>query len=115
MTLTPQRLFNNITEVEELKTNYKDVNDHKIDFMGKTKATVKRNSGITFQLPLLITEGNITMLMGLDWMKRLNLQLHRNKKLPQVKINLEEDAKNITTKRKTSTNSLTRPNSRRNK
>ena len=66
MTLIPQRFFNNITEVKELKTNYKDVNDHKIDFMGKTKATVKRKSGITIQLPFLITKGNATMLMGLD-------------------------------------------------
>ena len=29
VTLIPQRLFNKYTEVEELKTNYKDVNDNK--------------------------------------------------------------------------------------
>ena len=64
-TLIPQRLFNKITEVKELKTNYKDVNDNKIDFLGQTKALVKTNS-TTLQLPLLITKTNITPLMGLD-------------------------------------------------
>ena len=70
VTLIPQRLFNKITEVEELKANYKDVNDNKIVFLGQTKALVKTNS-TTLQLPLLITKANITPLMGLDWMKRL--------------------------------------------
>ena len=65
VTLIPQRLFNKITEVEELKTNYRDVNDNKIDFLGQTKALVKTNS-TTLQLPLLITKANITPLMGLD-------------------------------------------------
>ena len=58
--------------MEELKTNYKDVNDNKIDFLGQTKALVKTNS-TTLQLPLLITKTNITPLMGLDWMKRLGI------------------------------------------
>ena len=30
VTLIPQRLFNKYTEMEELETNYKDVNDNKI-------------------------------------------------------------------------------------
>ena len=75
VTLIPQRLFNKITEVEELKTNYKDVNDNKIDFLGQTKALVKTNS-TTLQLPLLITKTNITPLMGLDWMKRLGITVN---------------------------------------
>ena len=75
VTLIPQRLFNKITEVEELKTNYKDVNDNKIDFLGQTKALVKTNSK-TLQLPLLITKTNITPLMGLDWMKRLGITVN---------------------------------------
>ena len=75
ISLIPQRLFNKITEVEELKTNYKDVNDNKIDFLGQTKALVKTNS-TTLQLPLLITKTNITPLMGLDWMKRLGITVN---------------------------------------
>ena len=75
VTLIPQRVFNKITEVEELKTNYKDVNDNKIDFLGQTKALVKTNS-TTLQLPLLITKTNITPLMGLDWMKRLGITVN---------------------------------------
>ena len=75
VTLIPQRLFNKITEVEELKTNYKDVNDNRIDLLGQTKALVKTNS-TTLQLPPLITKANITLLMGLDWMKRLGITLN---------------------------------------
>ena len=83
VTLIPQRLFNKITEVEELKTNYKDVNDRsnyyfvnvKIDFLAQTTALVKTNS-TTLQLPLLITKANITPLMGLGWMKRLGITLN---------------------------------------
>ena len=75
VTLIPQRLFNKITEVEELKTNYKDVNDNRIDLLGQTKALVKTNS-TTLQLPPLITKANITLLMGLDWMKQLGITLN---------------------------------------
>ena len=75
VTLIPQRLFTKITEVEELKTNYEDVNDNKIYFLRQTKALVKTNN-TTLQLPLLITKANITPLMGLDWMKRLGITLN---------------------------------------
>ena len=75
VTLIPQRLFTKITEVEELKTNYKDVNDNKIDFLGQTKALVKTNS-TTIQRPLILTKTNITPLMGLDWMKRLGITVN---------------------------------------
>ena len=75
VTLIPQRLFNKITDVEELKTNYKDVSDNKIAFLGQTKALVKTNN-TTLQLPLLITKANITPLMELDWMNRLAITLN---------------------------------------
>ena len=52
-----------------MNTDYKDVNDNKIEFVGQTNATVKTNK--TLQLPLLITRANITPLMGLDWKNRL--------------------------------------------
>ena len=40
-TLTPQRIFNNITKVEKTNINYKDVNDNKVEFVGQTKATLR--------------------------------------------------------------------------
>ena len=75
VTLIPQRLFNKITEMEELKIKYKDVNYNKIDFLRQTKALVKSNS-TTLQLPLLNTKANFTPLMELDWMKRLGITLN---------------------------------------
>ena len=59
----------------KLNTNYKDVNDNKIEFRGQTLATVKTNN-TTLHLPLLITKANITPLMGLDWMNRLGIALN---------------------------------------
>ena len=95
VTLIPQRLFNKITEVEELKTNYKEVNDNKVDFMGQIKATVKSNS-VTLQLPLLITKANITLLMGLDWMKRLGITLNtRTNNIKLHNIRMDETEKKI--------------------
>ena len=41
ITFIPQRLFKDISEVEKLNTNYKDVNDKKNRFIGQTKSTVK--------------------------------------------------------------------------
>ena len=70
-----QRLFNDISEVTKLNTNYKDVNDNKIEFQGQTIATVKTNN-TTIKLPLLITKANITPLMGLDWMNRFGIALN---------------------------------------
>ena len=78
-----KRLFNRITDLEKVKTNYKDVNDNKIDFLGQTTATIKTNN-TTLQLPLLITEAYITWLMGLDWMKLLGIAL--NPAIDDIKI-----------------------------
>ena len=69
-------MFNEITKVEKLNNDYKDVDD-KIEFIGQTNATVKTNT-TTLQLPLLITKANITPLMGLDWMKRLKRTINSN-------------------------------------
>ena len=55
VTLIPQSLFNDITRVEKMNIDYKDVNDNKIEFVGQTNATVKTNK-TTLQLPLLIQE-----------------------------------------------------------
>ena len=41
VTLIPQRLFNNVTKMEKMNTNNKNVNDNKIEFVGQKTATVK--------------------------------------------------------------------------
>ena len=78
--------------MEDFKTNYKDVNDNKIDFLGQTKALVKTNN-TTLQLPLQITKANFTPLMGLDWMKRLGITLNTTTddiKIHNIKIDETE-------------------------
>ena len=60
-----------------MNTNYKDVNDNKIEFIGHANATVRTNK-TSLQLPLLITKANITPLMGLDWMIRLKITINSN-------------------------------------
>ena len=78
VTLIPHGTFNDNSEVTKLYTNYKEVNDNKIEFLRQTKATIKTNkqrnkqtnkqtNNTTLQLPLLITKANITPLMGLHW------------------------------------------------
>ena len=57
VTLIPQRLFNDTSEVTKWNTSYKDVNDNKIEFLGQTIASVKTNN-TTEQLPLLITRAH---------------------------------------------------------
>ena len=64
VTLIPHRLFNKTTKVEKKNTDYKDVNNNKIETFGQTNVTVKTNT-TSLQLPLLITKANITPLMGL--------------------------------------------------
>ena len=75
MTLIPQRLFNKTTKVEKMNTDYKDVNDNKIEFVEQTNATVKTNT-TSLQLPLLIKKANITPLMGLDRVKPLKTTIN---------------------------------------
>ena len=95
VTLTPQSLFNEITRVEKMNTDYKDVNDNKIEFVGQTNATVKTNK-TTLQLPLLITRANITPLMGLDWMKRLEITINSNTEAIKIhNIKMDDNEKRI--------------------
>ena len=53
---------------------YKDVNDNNIKFMGKTMANVECED-VKTKLELLITERNTNPLLGLDWMKKLRIEL----------------------------------------
>ena len=95
VTLIPQSLFNDITRVEKMNTDYKDVNDNKIEFVGQTNATVKTNK-TTLQLPLLITRANITPLMGLDWMKRLETTINSNTEAIKIHhIKMDDNEKRI--------------------
>ena len=77
VTLIPQHLFNEITKMEKMNNNYKEVNDNKIEFIGQRNPTMKTNT-TTLHLPLLNTRANITPLMGLDWMKRLKITINSN-------------------------------------
>ena len=102
VTPIPQRLFNKTTKVEKMNTDYKDVNDNKIEFVGQTNAMVKTNT-TSLQLPLLITKANKTQLMGLDWLKRLkksinpvteaikihNIRMNENEKSPKVEKRIQ--------------------------
>ena len=95
VTLIPQKLFEDTSEVTKLNTNYKDVNDNKIEFRGQTLATVKTNN-TTLQLPLLITKANLTPLMGLDWMNRLGIALNTTTEDVKIhNIKLDETRKKI--------------------
>ena len=54
VTLIPKSLFNGATPLKPLKTEYRDVNDNKIRFEGKTTAMVEIN-GQQNNLAILIT------------------------------------------------------------
>ena len=78
-----------------MNTNYKDVNDSKIEIVGQTTATVKTNK-TTLQLPLLIRKENITPLMGPDCMKRLQITISANTEEIKIhNIRLDEPEKKV--------------------
>ena len=86
VTLIPNCLFNELTEVEPLITTFKNVNNQKIDFIGQTKAMVKTNKE-TLKITLLITRKTTTPLMGLDWMQQLEIHLNTyNRKIQKHNI-----------------------------
>ena len=96
-TLIPQHLFNKTTKVETMNTDYKDVNDNKNEFVGQTIATVRTNR-TSSQLPLLITKANITLLMGLDWMKPLKITINSSTEAIKIhNIGMDENEKKILT------------------
>ena len=110
VTLIPQRLFNDTSEVTKLNTSYKDVNDNKTESRGQTTATVKTNK-MMIQLPLLITKANITPLLALDWMNRLSKALNTTSediKIQNIKLD-ETEKKLLKLKNEFSTYSTTTP------
>ena len=117
VTLIPKSLFNNITQLHPLKTEYRDVNDNRIQFEGKTMAkmeidrkqkeletlvTTKRTNpllGITLeagktvpQLQQIKEDPDITS--SKTKFKKLFTENHTVNEL-EVKIQLKEDAKLI--------------------
>ena len=98
VTLIPKSLFNRITPLKPLKTEYRDVNNNRINFEGKTIAIVeiggKRND-----LDILVTTKKTKPLLGLDWIEKLGKTLDTGKTGPQVN-HIIEDPDITTLKRK---------------
>ena len=78
VTLVPKHIFNHTTPIHPLHTEYKDVNNNKKEFEGKTTAKVEIN-GETKNLELLITTERTNLLLGLDWMNQLGIKLDTEK------------------------------------
>ena len=77
VTLIPKQKFNEITTIYTLQQEYKDVNNNKIKFEGKTTANIEMD-GETKKLELLITTKR-TNPLGLDFMKHLGIKLNIKK------------------------------------
>ena len=89
VTLIPKSLFNRITPLKPLKTEYRDVNDNRIKFEGKTTAIVEIH-GERNDLEILVTTKKTNPLLGLDWMKKLGITLDTGKTGPQVNHTTED-------------------------
>ena len=74
VTPIPKVKFNKITAVKPVSEDYRDVNDNKIKFGGKTLTNIEID-GKSKQLELLITTKQTHPLLGLNWMKELGLTL----------------------------------------
>ena len=74
VTLIPKLKFNRITDMKPVLEDYRDVNDNKTKFEGKTVANIEID-GKSKQLELLITTKQTHPLLGLNWMKELGLTL----------------------------------------
>ena len=69
VTLIPKSQFNSTTPLMPIGTEYRDVNDNRIKFEGKTIASVEIN-GKRNNLEVLITTKKTNPLLGLDWMEK---------------------------------------------
>ena len=83
VTLISKSQLNKITPLHPLETEYRDVNDNRIRFEGKTTAKVEVNV-TRKELELLITTKKTNPLLGLDWMKNLGITLETGKTVPQI-------------------------------
>ena len=78
VTLVPNQIFYQITPKQPLNTEYRDVNNNRTKFEGKTMAKVEIN-GETKNLELLTTTRRTNPLLGLDWMNQLGIKLDTEK------------------------------------
>ena len=76
VTSIPKQMFNKITHIRPLHTEYRDVNNNTKKVEGKTTAKVETH-GETKNLELLITTKK--PLLGLDWMIFLGIKLETEK------------------------------------
>ena len=84
--------------MKPLHSEYRDVNNNKIQFEGKTIANVEIN-GETKKLELLITTKKTNPLLGLDWMKHLGIKLEMEETNLKIQ-NVKEDPDITELKRK---------------
>ena len=95
VTLIPKSQFNSTTPLMPIGTEYRDVNDNRIKFEGKTIASVeinrKRNN-----FEVLITTKKTNPLLGSDWM---GITLDTNKINPQVNHVIEDSDVTVLRKR----------------
>ena len=89
VTLIPKQKFNGITTIYPLNEEYRDVNNNKINFEGKSMANVEID-GEKKKLELLITTKRTNPLLGLDWMKHLRISVNIEKPNPKIQ-NIQED------------------------
>ena len=74
--------------MKPIGTEYRDVNDNRINIEGKTTALVERN-GKRNDLEVLITTKKTNPLLGLDWMEKLRITLDTGKTGPQINHRIE--------------------------
>ena len=78
VTLIPQSNFNKVTTLKPITVDYRDVNNNKKKFEGRTTANVELD-GEKHQQELLVTIKNTHPLLGLDWMGKLGITLEVEK------------------------------------
>ena len=89
VTLIPKSQFNGITPLRPIGTEYRDVNDNRIRFEGKTTASVEIN-GKRNDLEILIITKKTNPLRGLDWMEILGITLDTVETGPQINQRTED-------------------------
>ena len=98
VTLIPKSQFNSTTPLRPIGTEYRDKNNNRIKFEGKTIALVEIN-GKRNNLEVLITTKKTNPLLGLDWMEKLGITLDTNKIDPQVNHVIEDSDVTVLKKR----------------
>ena len=72
LTLIPKVKFNEKATIRPVLEDYRNVNDNKTKFEGKTMANIEID-GKARQLELLITSKQTHLLHGLNWMEKLGI------------------------------------------